>query len=278
MDIQLTSTVVEIAAKDLQRALDFYRLLGLDVPEPDGPHVEVELPGGNKLAFDKEEIIAGMHPGWKPPTQPGPGRAGVPGERAVGGRRPVRAAHRSRASGRAETVRRAVGSALRDRHRSRRHVGRPLLPVVLTQRRERCSGEVTDLAVQVRLVGVAGRRGHACRRRSVVQQPDRAPEPQDAPQRRRPVAEHGGALALQRSARPPTSRATSATAAPFPRLSVMWLQLVKATRAPSHSRGRRMPVRWPARPTNGPAYLRRRGRPAGHGCCAARRRDAEQPG
>ncbi len=71
MDIRVASTVVEIAAKDLQRSLDFYRLLGLDVPEPDGPHVEVELPGGNKLAFDKEEIIAGMHPGWTPPTQPG---------------------------------------------------------------------------------------------------------------------------------------------------------------------------------------------------------------
>ena len=71
MDIRVTSTVVEIATKDLQRSLDFYRLLGLDVPEPDGPHVEVGLPGGNKLAFDKEEIIAGMHPGWTPPTQPG---------------------------------------------------------------------------------------------------------------------------------------------------------------------------------------------------------------
>ena len=62
---------MEIAAKDLQRALGFYRLLGLDVPEPDGPHVEVELPGGNRLAFDDEAIIAGMHPGWTPPTQQG---------------------------------------------------------------------------------------------------------------------------------------------------------------------------------------------------------------
>jgi uncharacterized glyoxalase superfamily protein PhnB len=45
--------------------------LGLDVPQSDGPHVEVELPGGNRLAFDDEEIIAGMHPGWTPPTQQG---------------------------------------------------------------------------------------------------------------------------------------------------------------------------------------------------------------
>ena len=71
MDIRVASTVVEIATNDLHRALAFYRLLGLDVPEPEGPHVEVELPGGNKLAFDNEEIIAGMHPGWTPPTQPG---------------------------------------------------------------------------------------------------------------------------------------------------------------------------------------------------------------
>lgn len=71
MDIRVTSTVVEIAVKDMQRTSDFYRLLGLDVPDAEGPHVEVELPGGNRLAFDDEEIIAGMHPGWTPPSQQG---------------------------------------------------------------------------------------------------------------------------------------------------------------------------------------------------------------
>jgi uncharacterized glyoxalase superfamily protein PhnB len=71
MDIRVTSTVVEIATKDMRRAFDFYRLLGFDIPDTDGPHVEVDLPGGNKLAFDDEEIIAGMHPGWTPPTQRG---------------------------------------------------------------------------------------------------------------------------------------------------------------------------------------------------------------
>lgn len=43
MDIALTSTVIEIVASDLGRSLDFYRLVGLPVPEPDGPHVEVEV-------------------------------------------------------------------------------------------------------------------------------------------------------------------------------------------------------------------------------------------
>jgi uncharacterized glyoxalase superfamily protein PhnB len=71
MAIQPTSAVIEIVAKDLNQSLDFYRLLGLDVPTPDGPHVEVELPGGNKLAFDTEEVIAGMHPGWTPPSSQG---------------------------------------------------------------------------------------------------------------------------------------------------------------------------------------------------------------
>jgi uncharacterized glyoxalase superfamily protein PhnB len=71
MEIRVTSTVVEIVAKDLHRSLEFYRLLGLPVPDPDGPHVEVELPGGNKLAFDTEEVIAGMHPGWTPPASAG---------------------------------------------------------------------------------------------------------------------------------------------------------------------------------------------------------------
>lgn len=65
------SAAVEIVASDLQRSLDFYRLLGLTIPETEGPHVEVELPGGNRLLFDTEEVIAGVHPGWTPPSTPG---------------------------------------------------------------------------------------------------------------------------------------------------------------------------------------------------------------
>ena len=71
----MKSVVVEIVARDVARSLDFYRLLGLVVPDPQGPHVEVELPGGNKLAFDTEEVVGGMHPGWTPPE--GPGRVAI---------------------------------------------------------------------------------------------------------------------------------------------------------------------------------------------------------
>ena len=71
MTIALTSVVIEIVSSDLERSLEFYRLLGLAVPAADGPHVEVELPGGNRLAFDTEDTIAGMHPGWTPPESTG---------------------------------------------------------------------------------------------------------------------------------------------------------------------------------------------------------------
>jgi catechol 2,3-dioxygenase-like lactoylglutathione lyase family enzyme len=67
MDIRPTSTVLQIFANDVQRSLEFYRLLGLDIPESNESHVAVALPGGNTLSFDTEDTIAGMHPGWAPP-------------------------------------------------------------------------------------------------------------------------------------------------------------------------------------------------------------------
>jgi catechol 2,3-dioxygenase-like lactoylglutathione lyase family enzyme len=70
MDIQLTSAVFQVFVSDLPRSIEFYRLLGLPVPDPEAPHVAVELPGGNSLSLDTEETIAGMHPSWTPPARP----------------------------------------------------------------------------------------------------------------------------------------------------------------------------------------------------------------
>jgi catechol 2,3-dioxygenase-like lactoylglutathione lyase family enzyme len=68
MGARLTSAVVQIFARDVRRSIGFYRQLGLPVPEPDGPdpHVDVALPGGNRLSFDAEQTITGMHPDWTP--------------------------------------------------------------------------------------------------------------------------------------------------------------------------------------------------------------------
>jgi catechol 2,3-dioxygenase-like lactoylglutathione lyase family enzyme len=73
MPLQVSSTVVQIFAKDVQRSVAFYRLLGLPVPEPEGPdpHVAVDLPGGNVLSFDAEQTITGMHPDWSPAESAG---------------------------------------------------------------------------------------------------------------------------------------------------------------------------------------------------------------
>jgi uncharacterized glyoxalase superfamily protein PhnB len=70
MDIHLTSAVVEVFASDLAASLEFYRLLGLAVPDGD-EHVVVALPGGSTLALDTEQTIKGMHPDWTPPAAPG---------------------------------------------------------------------------------------------------------------------------------------------------------------------------------------------------------------
>jgi uncharacterized glyoxalase superfamily protein PhnB len=72
MDIRLTSTVFQIFSSNLTDSLSFYRLLGLPVPDSDGPHVAVELAGGNTLSFDNEETIAAIHPGWAPPSSSEP--------------------------------------------------------------------------------------------------------------------------------------------------------------------------------------------------------------
>src|SRR5439155_24310839 len=48
-----------------------YRWLGLDIPDDPDPeghgHVEAELPGGLRVAWDTEEMIRGIDPEWRPP-------------------------------------------------------------------------------------------------------------------------------------------------------------------------------------------------------------------
>jgi uncharacterized glyoxalase superfamily protein PhnB len=59
---------IGITTGDIAAAVRFYRLLGLDVPEPDGsPHHEVELPGGIRLMWDTEELMRQLDPGRQEP-------------------------------------------------------------------------------------------------------------------------------------------------------------------------------------------------------------------
>lgn len=68
--MRLSPTVIELVVDDMPTTLAFYRRLGLDLPveADDAPHVEVELGGGVRLAFDTTATIRSFDPSWTPPS------------------------------------------------------------------------------------------------------------------------------------------------------------------------------------------------------------------
>jgi uncharacterized glyoxalase superfamily protein PhnB len=59
-----------IVTSDMARSLDFYRQLGLDVPDTtDEGHVNISLPNGFRLMLDSEDEIRKFRPDWT--RQPG---------------------------------------------------------------------------------------------------------------------------------------------------------------------------------------------------------------
>ncbi|MER7958039.1 VOC family protein [Streptomyces sp. NPDC096030] len=61
--------VIGLVVSDMAASLAFYRRLGLDIPADadTAPHVEAALPGGMRIAWDTEEVIASFDPGWTRP-------------------------------------------------------------------------------------------------------------------------------------------------------------------------------------------------------------------
>ena len=68
--MNLEPALVELVVTDMAATLAFYRRLGLDIPaDADGEqHVDVELAGGMRLAFDTEAVIRSFDPDWSPPA------------------------------------------------------------------------------------------------------------------------------------------------------------------------------------------------------------------
>lgn len=62
--------LIGLVTSDMAASLAFYRRLGLDIPASadEAPHVEVVLPGGLRLAWDREDVIASFDPGFTAPT------------------------------------------------------------------------------------------------------------------------------------------------------------------------------------------------------------------
>lgn len=61
---------IGIITADLAASLAFYRRLGLDIPADaeSAPHVEVALPGGQRLLWDTEDVVRSFDPGWSAPS------------------------------------------------------------------------------------------------------------------------------------------------------------------------------------------------------------------
>jgi uncharacterized glyoxalase superfamily protein PhnB len=62
--------MIGIVVRDMHTALEFYRTLGLDIPQgaEKEDHVQVITPNGYRLAWDTEELVKGFNPEWSAPT------------------------------------------------------------------------------------------------------------------------------------------------------------------------------------------------------------------
>ena len=69
----LTATLaaIGIVTDDMPESVRFYRTLGLEVPDPDGDHHDVVLPGGLRLMWDTTKLIREIDPEWKKPVGQG---------------------------------------------------------------------------------------------------------------------------------------------------------------------------------------------------------------
>lgn len=61
---------VGLIAKDQQRSVEFYRLVGLEFPDAASgeDHLETEGPGGLRIMMDTVELIRSMNPDWQEPV------------------------------------------------------------------------------------------------------------------------------------------------------------------------------------------------------------------
>ena len=62
---------IGIVTRDMAESVRFYRTLGVDVPDPDGHHLDARLPSGVRLMWDTVELIRQIDPGWTDPQGQG---------------------------------------------------------------------------------------------------------------------------------------------------------------------------------------------------------------
>jgi uncharacterized glyoxalase superfamily protein PhnB len=63
-----TFAAIGIVTADMAESVRFYRLLGVEIPDPDGDHLSAELPGGVRLMWDTVELMKQIDPEWAEPS------------------------------------------------------------------------------------------------------------------------------------------------------------------------------------------------------------------
>jgi catechol 2,3-dioxygenase-like lactoylglutathione lyase family enzyme len=65
-----TFSLVGVVVADMAASLAFYRRLGLEIPADadEQPHVDIELAGGLRLAWDTEDTIRSFDESWVRPS------------------------------------------------------------------------------------------------------------------------------------------------------------------------------------------------------------------
>ena len=59
---------IGIVTARMEDSVRFYRLLGVDVPDPDGDHLDMTLPSGVRLMWDTVELIKSIDSDWVDPV------------------------------------------------------------------------------------------------------------------------------------------------------------------------------------------------------------------
>jgi uncharacterized glyoxalase superfamily protein PhnB len=58
---------IGITTRNMKEAVRFYRLLGVEVTDPEGDHLDATLPSGIRLMWDTLELIKQLDPDWTEP-------------------------------------------------------------------------------------------------------------------------------------------------------------------------------------------------------------------
>lgn len=64
----VTLDAIGIVTKDMAKSLEFYSLLGVDVPKAESDHIESTLPNGLRLMWDSLELVKQINSDWVEPV------------------------------------------------------------------------------------------------------------------------------------------------------------------------------------------------------------------